>query len=53
MHKDDNVRLRHMLDAGRQAIQFARSKTRSDLDRDAMLTLAMVKSVEIVGEAAS
>ncbi len=53
MHKDDTVRLRHMLDAARQAVQFAQGRSRADLDRDRMLVLALVKLVEIVGEAAS
>ncbi|MBI4319985.1 MAG: hypothetical protein HY675_15960 [Chloroflexi bacterium] len=46
MHKDDTVRLRHMLDAARQAVGFARDRGRADLDRDPMLVLALVKLVE-------
>ncbi|MBI4317175.1 MAG: DUF86 domain-containing protein [Chloroflexi bacterium] len=53
MQEADSVRLRHMLDAARQAVEFARSRSRADLDRDPMLALALVKLVEIVGEAAS
>lgn len=53
MLRDDTVRLRHMLDAARQAIEFVRGRSRADLDRDPMLALALVKLVEIVGEAAS
>jgi uncharacterized protein with HEPN domain len=53
MQKDDSIRLRHMLDAAREAVSFARSKNRRSLDRDRMLALALVKSIEIVGEAAS
>jgi len=53
MRKDDTIRLRHMLDAARQAIQFAQGRTRGDLDHDPMLMLSLVKLVEIVGEAAS
>jgi uncharacterized protein with HEPN domain len=53
MRKDDAVRLRHMLDAAREAQAFAASRLRSDLDRDRQLVLALVKDVEIVGEAAS
>lgn len=52
MRKDDTVRVRHMLDAARKAIGFARGRTRADLDGDAQLVLALVKAVEIVGEAA-
>ena len=52
MRPDDQVRLTHMLDAAEDAINFTRDKTREDLDLDRMLTLALVKSIEIVGEAA-
>lgn len=53
MHNDDCIRVRHMIDAGREAISFASGRCRDDLDRNRMLTLAIVKSVEIIGEAAS
>jgi uncharacterized protein with HEPN domain len=41
-----------MLDAARQAVDFARGRTRADLDRDFQLSLALTRLVEIVGEAA-
>jgi len=53
MQKDDLVRLRHMLDSAREAMLFAQNKTRSSLDTDRKLVLALVKSIEIVGEAAA
>ena len=53
MHKDDTICLRHMLDAARQAVQFAQGRRPADLDSDPMLMLSLVKLVEIVGEAAS
>jgi len=53
MPKDDFIRMRHMLDATREAMSFAKSKTRRSLDGDRMLTLAIIKSIEIIGEAAS
>ena len=53
MRKDDEIRLRHMLDAAREAVAFARGRTRGDLDNDRQLVLALVKDVEIVGEAAT
>ena len=52
MHKDDAIRLRHMLDAVREAIGFAQDRTRIDLNGDRQLVLALVKDIEIVGEAA-
>lgn len=49
----DEVRLRHMLDAAREAMAFARGRTRRHLDQNRQLALALLKSIEIVGEAAS
>ena len=45
-------RLRHMLDAAREAVQFIQGKQRSDLDLDHKLALAIVRLLEIIGEAA-
>lgn len=49
----DLIRLRHMLEAAQDAINFAHGRTREDLGRDRMLALAIIKSIEIIGEAAS
>ncbi|MCJ7577432.1 MAG: DUF86 domain-containing protein [candidate division Zixibacteria bacterium] len=53
MQKDDLIRLRHMLDAANEAESFVQNKTRSSLDSDRKLVLALVKSIEIFGEAAA
>jgi uncharacterized protein with HEPN domain len=53
MLKADQVRLRHMLDAAQEAMGFARGRQRGDLAPNRMLTLSLVKCVEIIGEAAS
>jgi uncharacterized protein with HEPN domain len=42
-----------MRDAAAEALQFADGKTRDDLDHDRMLILAILKDLEIIGEAAS
>jgi uncharacterized protein with HEPN domain len=42
-----------MLDAAKEAMDFATAHSRPELDTNRMLTLALVKSIEIVGEAAS
>lgn len=42
-----------MLDAIEEALSFARGKDRKHLDQDRMLVLALIKDIEIVGEAAS
>ena len=53
MREDDEIRLLHMLDAAREAVAFSRGRTRGDLNNDRQLVLALVKDVEIVGEAAT
>jgi len=49
----DDIRLEHMLDAAESAVSFIAGRARSDLDTDTMLKLALVKCIEIVGEASS
>ncbi len=46
----DVVRLR---DAAREAVSFGATRTVADLEHDCVLTLALVKCIEIIGEAAS
>jgi uncharacterized protein with HEPN domain len=53
MRKDDQIRLRHMLEAAREVMSFAENHTRADLDNDRKLELALVKAIEIIGEAAT
>ena len=53
MLDDDAIRIRHMLDAAREAIGFASGRTSEELAHDRMLLLSLVKCVEILGEAAS
>jgi uncharacterized protein with HEPN domain len=53
MRKDDLIRIRHMLDAAREAMSFVKDRKRSDLETNRMLVLSLVKSIEIMGEAAS
>jgi len=53
MRSEDRIRLQHMLEAARDALAFAAGRTREDLDGDRKLVLAVVKCVEIIGEAAS
>ncbi len=52
MFKDDNVRIRHMLDAAREAVAFVEGRSRPDLDTDRKLNLSLVRLLEIIGEAA-
>jgi len=53
MRKDDQIRLRHMLDAAHEAVAFTQGRKRADLDTDRMLVLSLVKEIEIIGEAAN
>jgi len=53
MNANDRVRLRHMLDAAREALSFSKDRTREELSTDRMLLLSLVKEIEIIGEAAS
>jgi len=48
----DSIRLQHMLDAARKATHYIEGRSRSDLDKDEMLTLALIRLLEIIGEAA-
>ena len=50
---DAILRLRHMLEHAREAVHFADGRSRADLDRDRILNLALVRLLEIVGEAAA
>lgn len=53
MRADDAVRIRHMIDAAEAALRFIDGRERADLDRDEMLCFALVRAVEVIGEAAS
>lgn len=52
LESEDIVRLRHMLDAARKATELTKRCHRSDLDKDETLALAVVRLLEILGEAA-
>ncbi|MEP7292926.1 MAG: DUF86 domain-containing protein [Chloroflexota bacterium] len=53
MNPTDQVRLRHMLDAAHAALAFTETRTRQTLEDDLMFAFALVRAIEIVGEAAS
>ncbi len=52
MYEDDGVRIRHILDAAREAVAFSQGRTRADLNTDRKLNLSLVRLLEIIGEAA-
>lgn len=53
MQAADEIRMRHMLEAAREAEGFAHGKSRADLDDDRLLTLGLLKCIEMIGEAAA
>ena len=53
MSPDDRNRLRHIVDAIDAATTFVTGRNRGDLEADRMLAFALVRAIEIIGEAAS
>ena len=53
MSPDDRWRVSHMIEAAGQALVFVRGRKQADLESDLMLRLALIKALEIVGEAAA
>lgn len=49
---DDTITLRQMLDHIDEAVALAQKRTQKDIESDRVLFLALLKLVEIVGEAA-
>jgi uncharacterized protein with HEPN domain len=50
---DDLTRLKHIRDSAKETLSFVENRTREDLDRERMLSLALVRLIEIMGEAAN
>ena len=50
---DHTVRLRHMLDHAREAVNAVSGKTRADLGTERLLDLALMHLITIIGEAAN
>ena len=53
MNTPDRARLQHMLVAARRAAELARGRTRAEVERDSILTDAIVWRPTIIGEAAA
>ena len=51
--RDPNVLVRQMLDHAEEVLSLMRGKTRCDLDTDRLLSLGVVRLMEVIGEAAS
>ncbi|MBF0291679.1 MAG: DUF86 domain-containing protein [Nitrospinae bacterium] len=52
-HHDETIRVRHMLDYAREAVEIASGKTVDDLAGSRVTQLALTRAIEIIGEAAS
>jgi uncharacterized protein with HEPN domain len=50
---DPILRVMHMRDHAREAIEMTEGRNRDDLDQDRMLNLALVRLIEVIGEAAA
>jgi uncharacterized protein with HEPN domain len=50
---DPLVSVRHMLDHSREAVEMVRGRFRTDLDTDRQMNLALVRLMEVIGEAAT
>jgi uncharacterized protein with HEPN domain len=51
--RDDRTSVEHMLQYAEDARQFVQGRARADLDADRMLYLAVLRALEVIGEAAS
>ena len=49
---ETSVRLLHMLDHAREVVGLTKDRTRQELEADRVLTLALTRLLEIIGEAA-
>ena len=50
---NDMIRLQHMLDHAKEAVALIAGKDRAELQHDRVLELALIRLVEIVGEASA
>ena len=49
----DDARVHHMLDAAHEAVRYCSAKTQGDLEGDRPLQCLLIRSLEVIGEAAS
>jgi uncharacterized protein with HEPN domain len=52
MRPDDHIRVLHMIEAIQTATEFVSGRQAADLETDRMLLFALVRAIEVVGEAA-
>jgi uncharacterized protein with HEPN domain len=52
MQHEDSIRVKHMIEAAQTALGFISGRQAADLNSDRMLLFALVRAIEIIGEAA-
>ena len=52
-HNSDIIRVKHMHDTAKEALNFIKGNDKESLKCNRMLSLALIKDLEILGEAAS
>jgi uncharacterized protein with HEPN domain len=52
MPPEDRIRVLHMIEATETALGFVTARQRADLNSDQMLLFALVRAIEVIGEAA-
>jgi uncharacterized protein with HEPN domain len=52
MRNEDKVRILHMIESAEKAQEFLAGKTYNDLQKNEQLSFAVVRALEIIGEAA-
>ena len=53
MRAEDRIRVLHMVEASQAALRFMEGRQRGDLQTDQMLLFAVLRAIEVIGEAAS
>lgn len=51
--RQDHIRLTHMLEAARRVVRYCTGMSSASLGADEMRLLAVVKSIEVIGEAST
>ncbi|HQP49274.1 MAG TPA: DUF86 domain-containing protein [Spirochaetota bacterium] len=53
MRRDDSIYVLHAIEAAEKAIQFVEEEERTSLEKDEKLSLALIRLLEVIGEAVS
>lgn len=50
-HKSDQIRIKHMIDAAKEALSFIKGVSKEEFLKSRLLQLSLTKELEIIGEA--